>query len=194
MKRKTVWGAVLLLALAARAAWAAPATYALDPESSRLEFSGSTPLHGFTGATRELSARLVADTAADRIGESTPVRVPVAGLRTGNATRDHAVQHTLKAERHPDIVFTLESVSPSGSKEGARGAYRVKGTLEVGGRAVPVEFDAEAVFGDGEFTVSGSVPLTLPMFGLEPPGLARLMGLRDEVTVRFETHWKKAGA
>ena len=171
-------------------ACAEPRHYRLDPAESQVTFTGNSGLHRFSGTTSDLTGEMQADPRSGTLLDMPLVRVPVGSLKTGNEARDHAVQYTLKAKKHPSIMFRLtKAVSlDTGSPEVMR--YRLTGELIIGGAARSAEIEAGARFEADNIRVEGATTLTLDGFGLKPPPLARVLGVRNEVPVRFETLWK----
>lgn len=185
-----VLAAVLLYALIARAE---AAVYELRPQRSKLSFKGDSPLHGFVGTTSALKAGpLTLDPVSGTLSEPVEVSAPVSSLATGNDARDHAVQYTLKEKRHPRLVMTALSLSRT-QGDAASGSYRIQGELEVAGVRRPVLAECKAVSEGGILRVSGRLRLSLSMFDLRTPPLARLMRLRDPVEVEFDTEWAETG-
>lgn len=181
-----VLAAVLLYALIARAE---AATYELRPERSRITFKGDSPLHGFTGTTSMIrSGQLAVDPETGTLMAPVEITVPVLSLATGNEARDHAVQYTLQDKDHP--LLALRATTIHRTEGGAdAGTYRLEGDITVAGVLRPITADCRVVREDGGMRVSGRLPLSLSMFGLKPPPLARWMRLRDPVEVEFETGW-----
>lgn len=173
-------------ALCPASAQAVPQRYRLEDASTQIRLRGRTPLHDFEGVVSGASGRLQADPDAPASAGPASVRIPVSEIRTGNDARDHALQYTLAAARQPDILYEVESASAS-----AGGRYRLKGTLSIGGASRPLELDvASTSDGSGGFSVEGRVDLKLSDYRLQPPALARFMGLRDEVSVTFRSSWR----
>lgn len=186
-----VLAAVLLYALIARAEAAA---YELRPERSKLTFKGDSPLHGFTGTTSMIRAgELTVDPEAGTLSAPVEITVPVLSLATGNEARDHAVQYTLRDKDHP--LLALRAVAIRRTEGGPdSGTYRLEGDVTVAGISRAFTADCRVVRGDGGVRVSGRLPLSLSMFELQPPPLARLMRLRDPVDVEFDTWWAETEA
>lgn len=184
----------ILLLLCVLLSSAEASVYRLCPERSKLTFKGDSPLHGFVGTTSALEAgQLGVDLSSGTLLEPVEISVPVLSLATGNGARDHAVQYTLKEKTHPRLVLTAVSVSRT---EGTTqsGSYRLEGVLTVAGVRRPVVAACRAVGEAGVLHVSGRLLLSLSMFDLQAPPLARMMRLRDSVEVEFDTVWAEAGA
>ena len=91
--------------------------------------------------------------------------------------------HTaLKADLHPDIVFTLSRME---KKAGGALAF---GTLQVAGVEKEVSLPLVTSLRDGKLLVRGSVDLLMTEFGIAPPtAMMGMLKTDPKVTIRFET-------
>lgn len=135
--------------------------WTLDPARSQVQLHtrhtwGLRPLHG---AFRQVSGTgtITADGAASGV-----VTVAAASVDTKNKQRDKHLRSAdfFDAEKHPDFVFTVDSVTPAG--EGAR----VTGSLTIRERTVPVAFDAAVSVADGEVVLNGEFAINRKEFGM----------------------------
>ena len=99
----------------------------------------------------------------------------------------------LDVERHPQIVFTSTSVAPlepaatgSGSAPTGVRRLRVRGTLELKGRATAIELPLEVHLSPGALVAKGDVALNLRDLGLEPPSVAGVVKVANRFKVSFE--------
>ena len=91
------------------------------------------------------------------------VTVAAASIDTKNTKRDTHLRSAdfFDSDNHPDIIFTVHDIRPSG--QGAA----VTGALTVRGRTRPVSFDAAAsIQGDGEICLDTQVRINRADFGL----------------------------
>jgi polyisoprenoid-binding protein YceI len=89
--------------------------------------------------------------------------VAAASINTNNTRRDTHLRSAdfFDSSNYPDIIFTAETIRPSG-----RGVA-VTGALTVRGRTRPLSFDAAAsVRGDGEVWLDTEVHINRADFGL----------------------------
>jgi polyisoprenoid-binding protein YceI len=89
--------------------------------------------------------------------------VAAASINTNNTRRDTHLRSTdfFDSSNYPDIIFTPETIRPSGQ------AVAVTGALTVRGRTRPLSFDAAAsVLGDGEVWLDAKVHISRADFGL----------------------------
>ncbi len=114
--------------------------------------------------------------------ESFEVVVPVAALTSDrdNFTADMHV--ALKADVHPDIVFTLARM------EKRPGGAKAFGTLKVAGVEREVVLPLITTLRNGKLLVQGSVDLLMTDFGIEPPtAMMGVLKTDPKVTIKFET-------
>jgi polyisoprenoid-binding protein YceI len=163
------------------------AVYTLDVKTSHLTFYGDTPLHKFEGTTNSLSGDLRVDIETRVVEPGAEIRVPVESFHTGNQARDHAVAFTLNAKKQSQAVFRVKAVT-AGKVEGR---FRVKGSLRLACIEKEVEFDAAGTAEADAIEINAEFPLSIKMFELKPPPLARMIGVRDRVSVKFHTRWLK---
>ena len=103
------------------------------------------------------------------------------------AIRDNALE-TLRADSHPDVVFTSTSVSSTD------GGYDVAGDLSVSGRSRPASTRLQVRESDGRLRVTGEVAVVQTEHGITP--YSSMMGglkVRDRVDVRVDVSLPQPG-
>ena len=114
--------------------------------------------------------------------ESFEVVVPVADLKSDRDNFSADMHAALKANTHPNIVFTLTRM------EKKPGGAKAIGTLDVAGVQREITLDLVTSLRDGKLLVKGTLDLLMTDFGIAPP--TALMGslkTDPKVTIRFET-------
>lgn len=185
----------VLLALAVRLG---AAGLVLGRESS-LRLEGDSTLHPYSSAATELlvegeaepprgAGESLLDLARADGLKGLAVRVPVRGLKSGKGGLDKNMHKALRADKHPEIVFELESYALQPHPE-ERGAFRVKaaGSLSVAGERRPVELEADVRHAEGGLRVQGSEELLMSDFGIKPPAMM-LGALKtdDKVVIHYD--------
>lgn len=177
---------LLLLAVPARAtAW----DVSLSPDS-RVWLEGDSTLHPFssTATAVDFSLRVegkgagLDEALASGAAAALTLRIPVAGLKSGHAGLDKNLRKALKADAHPDIVFTLSKYE---LQEGGA-ALEMVGELRIAGAARPVAVGADLERAGGRLAAEGRVDLSMSDFGVKPPSL--MMGaikVADRVAVKY---------
>jgi hypothetical protein len=114
--------------------------------------------------------------------ESFEVVVPVAALTSDRDEFTADMHVALKADVHPDIVFTLSRM------EKRPGGSLAFGTLKVAGVERTVSLPLVTTLRDGKLLVIGSVELLMTDFGITPPtAMMGVLKTDPKVTIRFET-------
>ena len=160
MTRAAALGLLLLLA---GPSWSG--TLAVTP-SGFLRVEGDSSLHKWISTATVV--RLTSGGTANQ-----EVRIPVSGLRSGEAGMDKNTRAAMKAAEFPDIVFRMTKYE----------AGKLDGELTIAGRTRPVTLDVEL---EGR-RVRGAYALKMSDYGIKPPSL--MLGaikVRDAVTVRFD--------
>lgn len=195
MKRKTMKGAALaaiaLLALAA----GSRAQIAVTPAGS-LRIEGDSTLHKWSSTATAVSMSFtLADGAPKDLSEaikaskvkSLDVKIPVAGLKSGESGLDKNMRKAMNEEKYPDVTYHLDSYElAKGSAEGVLTA-KTSGQLTISGKTKPVTIDVEFHLGQDAAALRGSYTLEMSDYGIKPPSL--MLGaikVRDPVTIRFD--------
>lgn len=179
--------ALALLASAARAEIAAV------PAGS-LYIVGDSTLHVWRSTATEVAMTFrTADGApaslADAIKESKvkgmDVRIPLAGLRSGEKGLDKNMRAALEADKFPDIEYKLVRYELAKSGDGA--AAKAEGELTIHGRTKPVKIDVELRFRPDGVELVGAHDLLMSDYGVKPPTLMfGTIKVKDSVAVRFD--------
>lgn len=116
------------------------------------------------------------------LNENFAVTVPVKGLVSPHKRMDKLTYEALKADKHPEIQYKLNSLTPIDG-----GKTRAKGDLTIAGQTRPLEMEvATTTNAGGELVVTGSAPIKMTDFGMKPPSL--MLGaikVGDDVQVEF---------
>ena len=184
---------LIAAALSAVSAFAAPAVLTASPKSA-LWLEGDSTLHPYHS-----SATVIAGEARFTDGEgrwmdrldakglsALTVRVPVKDMRSGKNGLDKNLQEALRADRHPDITFSLSSYDLQASTAPESGARIIaQGILSVAGAEKPVTLTA-AAREDGGLVFRGEKELLMTDFDVKPPKMfLGTVRTSNEVTVHF---------
>ena len=136
--------------------------WVLDPRQSsiRLKSRSMAGLVRVNGVFRKISGN---GTVSPDGKVSGTVTVAAASIDTKNTKRDTHLRSAdfFDSDNHPDIIFAVHDIRPSG--QGAA----VTGALTVRDRTRPLSFDAAAsVRGDGEVWLDAEVHINRADFGL----------------------------
>ncbi len=159
--------------------------------ASILTLHGDSTLHSYSSTATVLSAvaslEMEADGAiplADTLKRGTArlvLAIPVSGLKSGKGALDGNMRKALKANKHPEIRFTLDSLSVVGAKTVAEGRLLIAGTEK------PIQFEPVVTATESAVRARGQYDLRMSEYGIKPPTM--MLGAirtRDEVTIKFD--------
>ena len=183
---------IALIATAAMNANGQAARATLAP-ASKVWIEGTSNVHDWKAEATQIDAVIELDAAGLNAPVAQLVRmvsltIPVAGLKSGHGKMDENMRKALKADKNPEIRYTLTSVE---ALEGAtKDAFtlRAAGTLSLAGAENAITLDIVATRqADGSIKATGTVPVKMTAFQVKPP-TAMLGAIRcgDEVKVRFD--------
>jgi hypothetical protein len=194
----------LLGSLAVATTLVAGLVYAQDPpvivSSAKVTISGTSTVLDWSAATSQARTRNVKVTRDLPGGdyfwvgvvqpgavESFEVVVPVADLKSDRDNFSADMHAALKADVHPNIVFTLKQM------EKKSGGAKAIGTLEVAGVQREVRLELVTSLRNGKLLVMGTLDLLMTDFGIEPPtAMMGVLKTDPKVTIRFETLLSRA--
>lgn len=164
-----------------------PARYALT-DASTLQVDGTSSLHDWTCNAPGVTGWIDAETAEGAPPALTAAEITVpAALDCKNGTMDKKTRKALGADAHPTIRFVLDGATV---KPGAGTAFTVqaRGRLTVAGAERRVAFTAEGrTLADGAIRLTGTLPLVMSDFGIEPPtAMLGTLKTGDDVVVHFD--------
>jgi hypothetical protein len=189
--KRGVLAALALLALSGRG-WG---QLSFQPGGS-LRVEGDSSLHKWSSTATVVAmtfqlaegapASLVDAIKASKI-KSLDVKIPVAGLKSGESGLDKNLRKAMKAEKFPDIVYHLDHYETAkGASDGTMTA-KTEGKLTIADVTKPAAIDVEFRLGPDGAVVKGSYTLNMSDYGIVPPTL--MLGAiktRDPITIRFD--------
>jgi polyisoprenoid-binding protein YceI len=191
MKVRLLSLTVLMTAVAALAGWTIlnqPLTF--EPEG-RIWVEGTSTVQAWECEAGQFTGALTGAIEGGSLTglSATSVSVPVAQLDCGGRQINGKTRSALQGSSHPNIQFTMTGAN-IGAPNNGRFAVDTRGRLTIAGVTKDVRFTANGrVLADGRYNLTGSVPLLMTDFGIDPP-TAMLGALRsgDQVTVRFDVN------
>ncbi len=178
-------------AVAMLGAWrSVPEQLGLKAES-RLWFDGGSTVRDWSCKAVQMQATIdaEADAAAAVLEGRKAVRtvaltIPTAQLDCDNRTMNGHMLKALNAEQHGTIAFALTSYDVV---RGTAVTGTLQGTLTINGQARPVVLPVTFAPAAGALRVTGSYPLTMTDWGVEPPKLMLgTLKVKPLVTVNFD--------
>lgn len=116
--------------------------------------------------------------------------VPATSLKSEHKTMDNNTYKALKADKHPDIVYTLTSATVT-PVNATTFTIKTRGKLTIAGTTRETDVDASArVNADNSITVSGSKKLKMTDYGVTPP---KVMMIRtgNDLTISYNLRLTK---
>jgi len=164
-------------AIAAASAAAAPVT--ITPGSLEVSVAIKATMHSFTAAVAGGELAVTGD-AATRTIDSAVYKFAWSGVTTGNKKRDVEMLEWVRADEHPDGVFTLRAIEKRDTGTVATG------TLEFHGNSREIEFPVTIEPAGAGLRVSGEATFDHREWGLKQFRKLGLLSVNPTVTVRFK--------
>ena len=173
---------------------------AIDPGASRVRIHlGRAGLFKFLGHDHEIDAPIadgqVEVVEGDPARSSVRVRFDSRRLAVvpgtepaGDVPKVEARMRgpeVLDAERHRDIAFTSSAVAGEAVEPG-RYRLRVRGSLELKGRAFPVEIALDVRWAGSEIQARGEVEWRLRDLGVEPPSVGGVVNVANAFRIALD--------
>lgn len=163
----------------------AQGVYKLQSENSKLLVAGTSSVHDWEVKATKFSAETSLEVDQNTVSQVSDVLFTASAesLESGKGLMDRKMQEALKANKHPEIKFSLkEDETINGNKATISGMLTIAGqTREVD---VSVHFNE---LNPQKFGVTGEVPIKMSDFNIDQP--TAMMGTiktGDEVTVKFD--------
>lgn len=175
----------VLLLPGLEAAPAQPVEVQIDSTASVIDYTGSAPLHDWTGTSRSVTGRVVVDAETPDSSRAV-VRAPVRSFDSGNDRRDRKMRAVTEADTHPTVAYRttdIRSTHWGRTSTGTNGRWTVTGDLTFHGQTHPVDatvdvqVTADSVHAQARFRVS------LTRFGVERPTLLWTAPIADTIRI-----------
>ena len=140
------------------------------------------------GSTAAVSGVIAIGADGEVDAEQSRVVVDLNGLRSDNGMRDTYVRRTiLDVDAYPNAVFvpTRAEGLPFPLPERGTVSFRLVGTLTIHGTAREVAWDVVARRTANEVSGTANTTVTFSDFGLEPPSVAAVISVSDEIRLEI---------
>lgn len=145
----------------------------VDSTASVIDYTGSAPLHDWTGTSRSVTGRFVLDPKnADSSRAS--IQVPVATFDSGNDRRDRKMRDVTEAEKYPLVRFRATDIRPlrwGRTSDGRAGRWEATGTLTFHGQTYSMDAPVTVRAGRDSVYARAQFKISLTRFGVERPSL-----------------------
>ena len=171
-----------MLLLAGWALVSGPITF---ERGSSIAVDGTSNVHDWSCDAGQFMASAAGEASGATLTSLTALRVTVtpANMDCGNGAMDKNLR---KATGTAPIVYALTSATVGGARNGTF-PINVQGRLTMHGTTRSVAITAQGKsLGGNRFQVTGSVPVTMSDYGIDPPtAMLGTMRTGDRATVRF---------
>jgi polyisoprenoid-binding protein YceI len=183
--------ALLLAALVFTAGWATTAGVLDVQPESKLRVEGTSSIHAWACEVKAFTGSFEAGTAPATTLEAlsrVQITVPAAGLACKNGTMDKKAREALKATANPQIQYVMKSAQVQAPGTDGWTTLKANGTLKIAGVEKPVAMTVKGKpLGDGSFRFTGSTPLKMSDFGIDPPtAMLGTMKTGNQIVVHFD--------
>jgi len=145
----------------------------VDSTRSEIDYTGSAPLHDWTGTSRDVAGRFVLD-PENADSSRAVIGAPVASFDSGNDRRDRKMREVTEADRYPIVRFRATEVRPlqwGRTDDGKAGRWRATGTLTFHGQTHPVDAPVMVRVGGDSVRARAQFSISLTRFEVERPSL-----------------------
>ena len=139
---------------------------------SKLVIDGDSSVHKWKVETKVIGGFLSVDAASLGKTGTTDAKgkviVPVRQLKSGKKRMDEVMHAAMNEPKHKLIDFTITSLEIDSTKDDvAKGIG--KGSIKINGVTKPLTLDVSITQKESQLTVSGTTPLKMTDFGINPP-------------------------
>lgn len=184
IRKRVVW---LMFAAPAALFSATPVHVFIQPSSS-ITLKGTSTLHNFECSSKTFEGTITLDVAG-RSFVSADITIPVKSIHSDNSSMDDNMYDALKADKYPDIHFSLASSdSMRIARTGAADTnVHLQGTLTIAGKQRSIDLQIAATkLSNGVLTVKGTKKLLMTDYGIDPPTfMLGVLKTGNEVTIEF---------
>jgi polyisoprenoid-binding protein YceI len=164
-------------------------------KGTELQVAGTSNVHDWTlTSTAAESQGLFKFNAKDEIVALNNLTFSVfaKSLKSGKASMDSRTYKSLKADEFPTISYQLKSVEIS-MVQPNKFKIQTKGSVTIAGKTQPITMIVNAaVNADRSITCTGTAPLKLTDYGIEPPSfMLGAMKVGNDLTIKFDLNYNK---
>jgi len=145
----------------------------VDSTESVVKYTGSAPLHEWTGRSRSVEGTFVLDPRGPERSRAR-LQIPVASFDSGNDRRDRTMREVTDAEEHPFVTFQATVLHPTvwgRGSEGPAGRWAVTGELTFHGETRVMDDTVDVRVSGDTVRVRARFPISLTHFQVERPSI-----------------------
>ena len=165
--------------------------YKIASGESDISITGTSTIHDWEASVENYSGSAdftVEDGVLTSINDLN-FNVVVRSINSGKGGMDKKIYEALKEKKHKEISFVAKKIT-----EINENTITAAGDLTVAGVTKPVQLTATyEVFPDGSILVTGSYPMTMKEFNVDPPtAMFGTIKSGNEIEVKFNTKFVNA--
>ncbi|MGK7389117.1 MAG: YceI family protein [Candidatus Cyclobacteriaceae bacterium M2_1C_046] len=166
--------------------------YTLD-RSSELSISGTSSLHDWTMTAEKVqgSGEFVVDGKRITDIKNLEIIVDAESLKSGKGGMDKNAYKALNTDKYRQITFTLIECQSVRTTDNINN-IKAKGKLTISGVTREVTMNTDCQVLNGRIECSGSFPLNMTDFNIEPPtAMFGTITTGEKITVNYRAVFKK---
>ncbi len=171
-------------------------TYVIDPAESRASYEvGETFFNQNNrfaiaiGVTQVIDGTVTVDLATPQNSTVSTITIDISQLRSDEPRRDQRIQQEwLESARYPMAIFVPTQIVglPEAYSPGEEIAFQVTGDFTVREVTRPTTFDVTASIEGDTLRGTATAQILMTDFGFDPPTIAGILGVENEVKLTFE--------
>ena len=161
---------------------------------SKLSVLGTSNVHDWTMTATEMESQ--GDFRLNASGQLVAVNalsfsMNDKSLKSGHDSMDDRTYNTMKADRFPKVTYQLSNETVT-ALPGNRYEIRANGQLSIAGVTRPVTLNVTAaVDAAGTITCTGSEPVKLSDYGINPPTfMLGALKVKNDLNIQFELNYE----
>jgi polyisoprenoid-binding protein YceI len=160
-------------------------TYNISKDSE-MEVLGTSNIHDWEAEVKKIEGNIQ---MMDDMVQSVSVSIPVKSLDSGKGGMNSNMYKALKADKHENIMFELESAEMVSGDPASEMMLSAKGNLTIAGKTNPITMEVKATKSDSGYTFTGKQVVNMTDYGVEPPtAMFGTIATGEEVTIEFNLH------
>jgi polyisoprenoid-binding protein YceI len=162
--------------------------YKVDNAKSNMTIDGTSNVHDWTEDVEIINGTMTAEIEGTKLVNISSINlsIPVQSIKSGKSTMDKNTYNAMNADKHPNIKYSLKSVSITGNKA------VLEGTLTINGVAKTIKMNSDYKVAGNTIQLTGSYAFKMSEFKIEPPvAMMGAMKTGDAITVKFNVLFNK---
>lgn len=145
------------------------------------------------GVTDSVTGSFAIDDKGKLIPGESKFVVDLRGLKSDRSMRDGFIQRrTLETDQYPNVEFVPKSITGMPNPLDGQIGFQLTGDMTVHGKTAPITWQGIATVDNNNGIVAGraNTDFKFETFGLQPPQIARVMSVNDNINLEVEFRFK----